>query len=190
MSTDMHMKRHVTAAVLAVTFLQAVVALQLVLAPGQARAQPRDAPRPSTWLALPGQDSLSTQMEVPSMGVTSTGVPSIRAVQAGSLGLPPGPAARQGQFCPARTVPPSALTRRLVPSPGPALSSAPRGPLGSPEPALGDGRPDAHRVFRVEPTPSPSDLESPNNLEQAWARSNRSVPTAPRSAPTPPAPRP
>ena len=96
MSTDMHMKRHVTAAVLAVTFLQAVVALQLVLAPGQARAQPRDAPRPSTWLALPGQDSLSTQMEVPSMGVTSTGVPSIRAVQAGSLGLPPGPAARQG----------------------------------------------------------------------------------------------
>jgi hypothetical protein len=98
MSTDMHMKRHVTAAVLAVTFLQAVVALQLVLAPGQARAQPRDAPRPSTWLALPGQDSLSTQMEVPSMGVTSTGVPSIRAVQAGSLGLPPGPAARQGQF--------------------------------------------------------------------------------------------
>ena len=98
MSTDMHMKRHVTAAFLAVTFLQAVVALQLVLAPGQARAQPRDAPRPSTWLALPGQDSLSTQMEVPSMGVTSTGVPSIRAVQAGSLGLPPGPAARQGQF--------------------------------------------------------------------------------------------
>ena len=98
MSTDMHMRRHVTAAVLAVTFLQAVVALQLVLAPGQARAQPRDAPRPSAWLALPGQDSLSTQMEVPSMGVTSTGVPSIRAVQAGSLGLPPGPAARQGQF--------------------------------------------------------------------------------------------
>ena len=98
MSTDMHMKRHVTAAFLAVTFLQAVVALQLVLAPGQARAQPRDAPRPSTWLALPGQDSLSTQMEVPSMGVTSTGVASIRAVQAGSLGLPPGPAARQGQF--------------------------------------------------------------------------------------------
>jgi hypothetical protein len=98
MSTDMHMKRHVTAAFLAVTFLQAVVALQLVLAPGQARAQPRDAPRPSTWLALPGQDSLSTQMEVPSMGVTSTGVPSIRAVQAGSLGLPPSPAARQGQF--------------------------------------------------------------------------------------------
>ena len=43
MSTDMHMKRHVTAAFLAVTFLQAVVALQLVLAPGQARAQPQDA---------------------------------------------------------------------------------------------------------------------------------------------------
>lgn len=84
MSTDMHMKRHVTAAVLAVTFLQAVVALQLVLAPGQARAQPQDALQSSAWPIQPEQDSLSTQMNMPSL-------------QAGGPVLLPGPAA--GQRC-------------------------------------------------------------------------------------------